>query len=693
VARVEIVRNRAWQPSAIVLAPFALTLLLSSSLLFLVQPMVAKLLLPLLGGVPAVWTTSILFFQSVLVLGYAYAHFALRRFGPRRQAALHSAVVLVPLAALPIGLPHGWTPPAEANPGPWLIWTLARTVGLPFLVVSSTGPLIQRWFATTSHRGARDPYFLFAASNLGSLAGLLSYPLLIERVLTLHEQTRVWTAGYLLLVALTAVCALMLWRAPAADVAQIPTQHASDPITRARGVRWVVLAFVPSSLMLGVTAQITTQVAPIPLLWVIGLSLYLVTLIVAFARRNPSPAPALVNALPPLVVTVVVVTFLHPTRSPLVLLLDLVTFFVAALVCHGQLAADRPDRSQLTQFYFWVAIGGALGGIFNGVVAPVVFNRIVEFPLVLFLACALRPRLWDRPRFWNRPAGLAVLATVSFALAAIVTTAGQHDVLRVDRSFFGVYKVARLDKWGGIYNALVDGDTLHGLQSRAPARAREPLLYFYPGGPAGQVFSALRSRGRPERVSILGLGAGSLACYAGPRDTWTFYEIDPTVVDIARNPHLFTFLSRCTPRARIVVGDGRLSLEHARPRSVDLLVLDAFNSETLPVHLVTREALAIYLRALAPNGLLLFNISNHYLDLSSVLANLAGNARLVAFERDDSHAGRAGGRAPSRWVVMAHEAPDLGPLVSMTGWRRLVPDPHARVWSDQYSDVLSVLRW
>jgi hypothetical protein len=658
--------------------------------------MVAKMVLPLLGGVPAVWTTSILFFQAMLLLGYAYAHFAIGRLGPRRQAVLQLVVVLVPLAVLPIALPGGWTPPVQSSPLPWLLGALVLSAGLPFFVVSSTGPLLQRWFAATTHRGAGDPYFLFAASNAGSLLGLLAYPLIVERTLSLHDQARLWAAGYLLLVALTAVCAVAVWRAwPDGDAEATAAARApgAEPITRARRARWLVLAFVPSSLMLGVTAQITSEIAPIPLFWVIGLALYLVTLIAAFSRRDPSPSRALVNALPPLVAAVVVVTFLKPTHSPWVLLLDLVTFFVAGLICHGQLAADRPDSSRLTEFYLWVAAGGALGGIFNGLVAPTVFTRLVEYPMVLFLACALRPWLWSRPRFWTRPAGLAVLALGAFVLAAVVTTAGQKDVLQADRSFFGVYKVKRLDRWGGRFNALVDGNTIHGLQSVQPGRAREPLLYFYPGGPAGQVFSAFRRRQPAGRVGVIGLGAGSLACYARPGDRWNFYEIDPTVERIARDRRLFTLLARCDPAARVVLGDGRLSISRTPDSSVDLLVLDAFNSESLPVHLVTREALAIYLRKLAPRGLLLFDISNHYLDLSPVLANLAGSAGLVAFERNDSQAARGGGHAPSRWVVMARSARDLATLAHEAGWRALTPQPGARVWSDQYSNVLSVLRW
>jgi spermidine synthase len=692
---IDPMRDRPWAasgPSRFLLAPFVLTLLVSSSLIFLVQPMVGKMVLPLLGGVPAVWTTSILFFQATLLAGYAYAHFAVNRLGPRRQAVVQLALVLVPLAFLPIGLPGDSAPPAESNPIPWLLATLALSAGLPLFVVSSTGPVIQRWFAATRHRSARDPYFLFAASNLGSLLGLLAYPLVVERTLSLDDQARLWAGGYLLLVALSAGCAVTLWRGGRQFEEGSAEDSDAPAPNRHRRIRWVVLSFVPSSLMLGVTAQITSEIAPIPLLWVVGLALYLVTLIVTVAVRNPSPPRALLAVLPVLVVAVVVVTFLKPTHGTLVLVLNLVTFVVAALVCHGQLAADRPAGRHLTDFYLWIGLGGALGGIFNALFAPQVFNGIVEYPLVLLFACFLHPRLLTPDRFWSRPRGLALLAFGAFVLASVATTAGQREVLAADRSFFGVYKVKALDRDEGRYHALVAGNTLHGLQSLDPARAREPLLYFHRGGPIGQVFGELRRTRPVARVAVIGLGAGSMACYARPGDTWTFLELDPAVERIARDPRLFTLLRRCQPDARIVLGDGRLSLARSRAPDLDLLAVDAFNSESVPVHLLTREALAIYTRRLAPRGLLVFHVSNHYVDMQTVLANLAADAGLTAFERNDRSAGREQGRAPSRWVVMARSAADLGPLPRQQGWRRLEPDAGKRLWTDQYSDVLSVLR-
>jgi spermidine synthase len=376
-----------------------------------------------------------------------------------------------------------------------------------------------------------------------------------------------------------------------------------------------------------------------------------------------------------------------------VLLLHLVTFTLAAYVCHAQLAADRPPPGHLTEYYLWLSIGGALGGVLNGVIAPVIFSRLVEYPFALVLACFLRPKLLRPGRFWSRGRGLATLGLASFVLAAVATTAGQSNVLLADRSFFGLYTVKLEEEPEGDYHALVDGNTLHGMQSLEPARASEPLLYFYRGSPIAQVFAAVHATHPAARVGEIGLGAGSLSCYARAGDHWTFFELDPDIAKIARDRGLFTLLSRCDPKARIVLGDGRLSIAKQPPHSFDLIALDAFNSESVPVHLLTREAVAIYARKLAPGGVLVFNVTNHFVDLHTVLANLAADARLVAYERDDLNAGRKNGHAPSRWVAIARRAADLGAVPREAGWRRLQPDPSKRVWTDQYSDVVDVLRF
>jgi hypothetical protein len=405
------------------------------------------------------------------------------------------------------------------------------------------------------------------------------------------------------------------------------------------------------------------------------------------------PPRLVVRVLPAFVLAVVFFTFLHPTHSPWVLLLHLVTFTLAAYVCHAQVAADRPAPEHLTEYYLWLSVGGALGGVFNAVIAPLIFSRLVEYPLALFLACSLRPGLLSPGRFWSRGRGLAVLGIASFVLAAVAVTVGESNVLLADRSFFGVYTVKLLDEPEGRYHALVDGNTLHGIQSLDPRRATQPLLYFYRGAPVGDVFRAVHAAHPSARVGVIGLGAGSLSCYARPADRWTFFELDPDVSKIAHDRKLFTLLPRCDPQAQVVLGDGRVSVAKEPPHSFVLIALDAFNSESVPVHLLTREALATYTRALAPGGVLVFNVTNHFVDLHTVLANLAGDAGLVAFERDDLHAGRSNGRAPSRWVAIARSVADLGAVPGEPGWRRLSPDRSKRVWTDQYSNVVDVLRF
>jgi hypothetical protein len=491
-------------------ALYSATLVVSAALVFMVQPMFARFVLPLLGGSPAVWTTAMLFFQSALLLSYLYAHWSTRRFGPRRQAALHLALVAAALLVLPLGVPD-WTPPVESSPVLWLLLLLLVSVGLPFFVVSSTAPLLQSWLAATDHPDGRDPYFLYRASNIGSVIGLLSYPLLVERELTLDAQSWLWSAGYGLLAVLLSASALVMWRSrrpvPAAEAE--PDQPA-ERISAGRRVRWVALAFVPSSLMLGATSAMTMNLAPIPLLWVLPLSLYLISFILVFSRgqgAGPWHRYAL-YAMPPLVVVLggmVVIGISDPLG--LVIGANLAAFFAVALVMHGELAADRPTAAQLTQFFAWVSVGGALGGVFNVILAPSVFNSLTEYPLVLILAAFLLPMraggwhdqlsfrrhllgpllvgavgtgllLVTEGHVWEHRAvliamGLACVSmlrnplrfglALSLALLSIWgSTVGEANVIYQDRSFFGINRVE--ETLGGIVHELKNGNIVHGAQ-------------------------------------------------------------------------------------------------------------------------------------------------------------------------------------------------------------------------------------
>jgi hypothetical protein len=734
------------------IALFTLTVLVGAAMLFLVQPMFARMVLPLLGGSPAVWNTALVFYQSALLAGYAYTHFATTRLGVRRQALLHLALVIAAFWWLPIALPAGASPPTEHSPVLWLLGLLAARIGLPFFVVSATGPLMQKWFAATRHRSARDPYFLYAASNLGSMAGLLSYPVLLEPHLRLADQSRLWGVGFGLLASLTLGCAIVLYRfrggsggaAPAGPLPLGADVRRVIAVTPVRRLRWVALAFVPSSLMLGVTTHITTDVAAIPLLWVAPLAVYLLSFILVFASRPPLPHRLMTRLLPPAAILLLIVMEIRVTEPLLTILgLHLVVLFLAAMVCHGELARDRPPAEFLTEFYLWLAVGGALGGVFNALVAPVVFRSVVEYPVAIALACAMLPAKGriargTLPRVLDVavPAGLAAfvllvaaalraggtpltppvtfllllalaiplllttgrplrfgLAMGALFLASAMALAGRSQLLYQERSFFGVHRVRLAG--AGRFHELVHGTTLHGVQSVAPLLCSEPLSYYHRGGSLGAVFAALAPRGAGRSVAVAGLGAGALAAYAEPGERWTFFEIDPAVARIASDPRFFCYLSACPVRPRIVLGDARRSLAATGER-FDLMILDAYSSDAIPVHLLTREALRLYLDRLAPHGVLVFHLTNRHFDLVPVVARLASDEGLTCrVQRSDRAADfrlRQEGKASATAAVLARTPEDLGPLAADPAWAAPEVPTNARPWTDDFSSLLSVLR-
>jgi spermidine synthase len=714
---------------------FALSLFVSAALLFLVEPMLAKMLLPLLGGTPAVWNTCLVFFQAALLAGYLYAHASLRWMGRRTQMAVHLTVVAAALLVLPLGIAQSRTPPPQENPVQWILITLLATVGLPFFALSASAPILQKWFAQTRHKSAGDPYFLYAASNAGSLLGLLAYPLLLEPLLPLSLQSRFWSFGYAALLGMTALCAALVWRMHPAEAEHTREITPAPPlITRAR---WVALAFVPSSLMLGVTTALTTDVPAIPFFWVLPLAVYLLSFVLVFASKPPISHGALVRRLP-FAILIALLPTVTKTRLPITLLLALylLVLFAVAMVCHGELARSRPGIGRLTEFYLWISLGGVLGGIFNSLIAPVVFSSVMEFPLVLILAALLRPDP-DRKRRnlgdWLLPAvlGLSMVAAIAamhhwvskpslllnsllfgysilwclsfgnrrfrfaLGLTALLLASSTYTgpfgrILHTERSFFGVSRVTNEN--ADQYRYLFHGGTIHGIQSLDPARSREPLSYYTRTGPVGQVFEELNT----GDVAIVGLGAGSMACYLRPGQALTYYEIDQAVKRIATDPRYFTFLSQCAPDAGIVMGDARLSLRAAPDAGYKLIVLDAFSSDSIPVHLLTREALQLYLKKLARGGVLAFHISNLYLDLAPVLATQARDAGLVSLVRDDTAVPQAdmdAGKYPSMWLVMSRNESDLGALARDARWKPAQPKRETRVWTDDYSNLLGIIKW
>ncbi|MEX0714758.1 MAG: fused MFS/spermidine synthase [Pirellulales bacterium] len=736
------------------LAIYRITVFLSAALLFMIQPMFARLVLPLLGGAPVVWNTCLAFFQTALLAGYAYAHLSTAWLGVRRQATMHCLLLLAGLAVLPVGLPDGWVAPPESQPVLWLLGLLAVSVGLPFFLISSTAPLVQKWFAEAGHRSSGDPYFLYAASNVGSLLGLASYPLVIEPNLRLGQQSWLWTAGYLLLAVLMAGCASFVFRrspaAAASPVAQatqatepadrVPSA-AGLPLTTRRRLRWLALAAVPSSWLLGVTTYLTTDIAAVPLLWTIPLAAYLVSFILVFARRPPLPHAWMLRLLGPMIMLVAVSAVLSVGWQ--VLLVHVAAFFVGAIVCHGELARDRPDTSHLTEFYLWMSTGGVIGGVFTALLAPKLFPWTLEYPLALVLACLLVPAPahesgatrgiklaalslvtlvvvlssdslleTDRPMHLgvaliaalpvvsllyliDRPKWFAAALAVPLLLDAIAAPfAG--DVLLTGRSYFGVHRVMASSPFGETWHSLVHGTTIHGRQSRHPQRLCEPLTYYHRSGPLGQVFEMLQPADEVQRVAVVGLGTGSIAAYSDSSREFTFYEIDPAVKQLAETAEYFSFLADCGARYRVVLGDGRLKMAEAPDGSYRLIVLDAFSSDAIPIHLLTREALAMYLAKLSSEGIVLVHTSNRHVDLEGVLSALAREAGLAALVRRDlflTDEERAEGKSTSVYVAIARKQSDLTGLANDPRWESTYHRPGTRPWTDDFSNLVGALDW
>jgi hypothetical protein len=730
-----------------IIAVFTATLFLSAGLLFSVQPMIGKMILPWLGGTPAVWNTCLVFFQASLLLGYLYAHLSTRWFSVRLQIAVHAAVLLLPLLSLPIALRGNFAALSSSQPVLSLFVVLFLTAGLPFLTVAASAPLLQKWFAQTGHPSAADPYFLYAGSNAGSLIALLGYPLLFEPTWTLAEQSRHWRNGYLLLMGLIFVCAALLWRSRGQTTAseKVEESRTAESVAAWRRVKWVVYAFIPSSLMLGVTTYITTDLASFPLLWAIPLALYLLTFILVFARRQLLPVGWMSRVLALLAVPAIIALIVEANYPHYVLIPEhLILFFTASMVCHGALAGDRPSTSHLTEYYLWMSAGGVLGGIFSTLIAPLVFNGILEYPLAIVLACFFRPvteaqkeTSSSRRSDWMLPAGIALLTAllawitrsagihtgqfgvlltfaapavlvlsfadrpVRYALGLAALLAGGAAYLGplgqsadAERNFFGVVRIT--DDPSGARRMMVHGNTVHGSESLDTSQRGVPLTYYHPSGPAGDVFEVFQTN-RAKDVGVVGLGAGSLASYAKPDESWTFFEINPAVVRFARTSQYFSFLSDSrTPGTDIVLGDARLSLNNVHDGAYGLLVLDAFSSDAIPVHLMTREALELYFDKLTPGGILAFHITNRYLRLEPVLGRLAAELGAVARTRNELDSGveiDVPGREPSQWLVMARSERDLGSIQTNPLWRAAAVAPETPVWTDDFSNIVSVLRW
>jgi hypothetical protein len=719
-------------------ALFVATLFVSALLLFAVQPMFTKMVLPRLGGSPSVWSVAMVAFQTFLFAGYAYAHLVARFLKPAQAAVLHLSFLALVALTLPLGVASGFSVPPDDHVMLWLVGLFAFSIGVPFVALSATAPLLQHWFVATGH--PKNPYVLYAASNLGSFCALLAYPFAIEPFFTLRTQTLLWSLGFSLLALCIGAAACFAATGTFIDTAA----EDERPAWRQRAA-WPLLTAIPAGLCIAVTSFIATDLAAAPFLWVVPLALYLLTFVAVF-RDRPWISHALVLRLLPYVLAPLAISVFGSGKTYWFanVLLNLTAFTLIALACHGEAYRLRPAASRLTEFYLWTSFGGVLGGAFAGIAAPHLFNYTYEYPILIVAALVVLPGLFAGgarhvireaapgliaaavvlalwlatsarlPLAAEQPMQLALVALAALMLfqakrparfaglvvfAFLVTGLWQPGLGRVKtfRSFFGVHQV--VDTADGTHRLLFHGTTIHGAErirgeagQVLPARP-EPLTYYYLGGPISQAIAAARgAQHHLDQVAVVGLGTGSLACHRRDGEHWTFFEIDPEVIGIARDPRYFHFLSACAPHEPIVLGDARLTLSASSER-YDLIVLDAFSSDAVPVHLLTREALGMYVARLTPHGVIAFHVSNRNMELASVIAAFGNAEGLAVYDKLDVQANDfiTDYRANAEVVALARDAADLGDLPSWRGWRKLDPTPGVAEWTDDYSDILRAI--
>jgi SAM-dependent methyltransferase len=728
---------------AMLLATFIAAIFVSAALLFAVQPMFTKMVLPRLGGAPAVWSVAMVFFQAALLAGYAYAHLLTRFMPGRTSIIIHVVVMAAACFLLPLHIASGWGRPPQVGEAFWLLGLFTVSIGLPFFALSANGPLLQAWFVRTGHKDAKDPYFLYAASNVGSFLALIAYPVAVEPFVRLGDQTWIWTAGYYLLIALVVGCGFLMLRSPN----RLPEAGASDtavvatPTWRDTAI-WVALATVPSGLLIAVTAHISTDVAAVPLFWTIPLAIYLLTFVIVFQTKPFIPHWLVVAVQPAFVLFLVIAILMIPIESIMLqIVIHLSVFFVCALMCHGELARRRPPPQFLTGYYMWISFGGMVGGILTGLVAPHVFNRILEYPVLVVLTLLCRPGLvWptrdggqypfliamvaaalvlmgmaaidvrlEMPlyavvigfligltlQFWKTPLPFAAIVAMLFLLNHYNNYSPSNYLVR---NFFGVLNVVEASD--GRFRVLYHGTTAQGAQR---IRDRDGNLLkgrpdmvseFHDGGGFAQVVDAMEKKaGGPINMAVVGLGTGALACRGRPGTTVTFYEIDADIARIARDPSLFNYISECAPKTEVIIGDARLTLADAPDGAYDVVFIDAFIGAAIPIHLLTREALDLYFRKLKPNGVVAMHISNRNLELASVVAGIAEANKTVVRVYDggdidedvDEH----------RWIptiaVVARNEADFGILAKSELWPIRERDPRQRVWTDDYSNIVGAL--
>jgi len=716
---------------------FAATLFLSAFLIFAVQPMASKMLLPLLGGSPSVWNTAMVFFQAMLLGGYAYAHFIARVLPLKFQALLHIVLLCAFTVVLPLSIPPDATPPDGGGQELWQLGIMLTCIGGPFFILAASAPLFQHWFASSGHKDAANPYFLYAVSNAGSMIALLGYPFIFEPLLTLSQQTGGWFKLYIALIVLVAACGYLVRSGTKPAI----IANDSTRITWTSRFTWILLAFIPSSLMLGVTTMITTDIASVPLFWIIPLTIYLATFIIAFSNK-PVNVPIL-RQITAYILCVIIFLFMlggFMTLKIPAIILHLMAFFACALLCHGELAQSKPSASHLTEYFLIISFGGVLGGIFNALIAPQIFPTPLEYSISLALVAFV---IWAGPikfavidgfrrsnNCFVRNSVIVIVGVTLCVLTYMLDTkfmqaigtlyilgfllvtvkrrgpfvfvcfvammcfqspswSTNKELIARDRNYFGVIKV--FEKQNAHF--LFHGTTLHGAQWQTEKDKHTAVTYYNPKGPVPDVFDELSKRKGTQQVGAIGLGVGSIACYSAPGRHFDFYEIDEDVVRYAEDPKYFSYLSGCKSPYSIILGDGRLKIAKQPDGKYDLIFLDAFSSDNIPIHLLTKEAFALYLSKLAPDGLIAINISNRYLDLKPVITAISKDLGFAVRFKNSQPATTKGDVselfAGSIFAVIAKEPKTLAAFDEDSKWKTLDKDVTMRPWTDDYANILS----
>lgn len=676
---------------------YGCTIFLSAFLLFLVQPLIGKRVLPWFGGSAAIWSTCLLFFQLVLLLGYLYAHWSIKTLSPRRQAALHVLLLASSIAALPIVPSTYWKPDGGEDPTGLILGLLTATIGLPYFLLSTTGPLLQAWFAREKPEAV--PYRLFALSNLGSMLGLLSYPVIFEPALAMSDMATTWAAGYVIFALLCVILAIRAQQTARPTHASPSTATVTRPSAAAL-LSWILLAACPAILLMGVTSHLTQNVAPVPFLWVLPLALYLLSFILSFEGRRWYQRrwylPVFIVFLIAMSIDLAKPLVAHRVWFPLILYC--IGLFVSCMVCHGELSRRKPDPAHLTAFYLMIALGGAIGGIFVALAAPRLFSGNYELPASAIMTGVLIATIIHADargpvgqgtvrRAWSNAMACAVALVAVFTLASNARQSSTHRIMA--RNFYGTLHVDDVTRAGYGERQLVHGTILHGSQYLALDRRHWPTTYYGENSGVGMAILATRRAGQQQRLGVIGLGTGTTAAYGRGGDYYRFYEINPLVEQLARSQ--FTFLDDSRATVETAIGDARQSLEQEQGQQFDVLIVDAFTGDSIPVHLLTREAFAVYFRHVRSGGLLAVHISNRNLDLAPVVRHASDFFAKVARQvRSKPAEERA--LLGSTWILVSDSAEPFNadPLRGVAA--ALDDGAPIRPWTDDYSSIYPILK-